>query len=106
MHPRPRLVLEKQNHSGWGSMKVEDDKYFLVAFDAEFESEPQPSNEIGVILFLTDDLLQEFGKVGQMSLAEVTGYGGKLSIAPDLEISTDTLIRPHGSAEYLIRMFS
>ena len=106
MHTRPRLILEKQKHSGWGSMRVEDDKYYLVAFDAEFESEPQPSNEIGVILFATDNLLQEFGKVGQMPLSAIAAHGGKFLTAPDLEVSTDTFIRPHGSAEYLTRMFS
>ena len=99
----PRLILEKRNHSGYGSMKKADDHYYLVAFDATLSKKPKPCREIAALTFLNDYHLSLIKKRPDIPLYELIENGAILEEQKDIKIDINKILVPHGTAAYLIR---
>ena len=56
----PRLILEKKEHSGHGSMRLDDDNYYMVGYNAVLNKRPKPTSEIAAMLFLQMQHLELF----------------------------------------------
>ena len=102
----PRLILEKREHSGRGSMAVDDDFYFLVAFDGELSERPKPSSEIGALIFMTDEQLSEFSRRRNVTLEDLLSIGAKIEERESHVVPRETILVPHGTATYLLRIIS
>lgn len=99
----PRLILEKANHSGLGTMPVNADDYILVAFDGVLNSAPSPSSELAAVLMLTDECLEIFLKLPIVTLADLRTTGAEVVPRPGVNISEETVLDPHGTAKFVIR---
>jgi 8-oxo-dGTP pyrophosphatase MutT (NUDIX family) len=100
---RPRLILEKKKHSGYGSMEKGGDHYFLIAFDAVLSRKPVPTNELAVIIYLQDRHLELMQKRRDVTIAEVLELGAKIEKQPGLELDLGRILIPHGTASFLVR---
>jgi hypothetical protein len=100
---RPRLILEKRNHSLYGSMANQDTPYYLVAYNASLISKPVPSNEIAGILYLKDSHLSLLRQPTQRTVAEMLHHGAQIESQPNLSISDSKVLIPHGTARFLIQ---
>ena len=99
----PRLILEKRNHSGYGSMKKFDDHYYLVAFDAVISKKPEASGEIAALIYLNDFHLSLIKRRSDISLGELLENGANIEEQYDIKIDRKQILVPHGTAAYLMR---
>jgi hypothetical protein len=99
----PRLILEKRQHTGTGSMKKEDDYYILVAYDAILKKRPKPTRELGAILLLTDEALRHFANRSVITISELTDIGCEIETQHGISIRPEMVLTPHGTASYLVR---
>lgn len=100
----PRLILEKRVHSGFGSMKKDDDAYYLIGYDATITRKPEPHREIGAIIMLKDDHLSLFKRNQYLKKSELIKSGAEFIIQDGVIISDDAVLIPHGTAAYLTRI--
>lgn len=99
----PRMILEKKKHSGYGSMLVTDDHYYVVGYNAELKNKPMPSREIGAILYLTDEHLKILKYRFDVSIEEMESYGAIFHEQEGVNIDRKKTLLPHGTAAYLVR---
>lgn len=99
---RPRLILEKRQHSLYGSMANRKVAYYLVGFDACLIKKPTPSSEIAAILYLQDRHLVRMGQLN-FTLAELLHQGARVECQPNRCIDHSTVLMPHGTAQFLIQ---
>jgi hypothetical protein len=103
---RPRLILQKIEHTGHGLMARDDDFYYLVAYDAILSGEPTPTGEVGALLFLNDDHLIRANR-NDVTLEELLSAGAKIVMRSGLSRPVkSTVLIPHGTASYLCRQMS
>jgi len=100
---RPRLIIEKKKHTGLGSMKVNDDVYYLVAYNAALKQKPLPTNEVAALVFLTDYHLSLFKKKFDVTVGEIKSEGAIIISQPEIKIRNEKILIPHGTASFLIR---
>lgn len=100
---RPRLILEKRHHSQYGSMANQDAPYYLVAFDASLSGQPTPRNEIAAILYLKDFHLSLLRQFPDLTVADLLVHGAQVDSQPHYPIHRSTVLRPHGTAKFLIQ---
>lgn len=100
---QPRLIMEKRNHTGQGSMTNPNQSYYLVAFDASLAARPQPSSEIAAILYLTDRHLTFVGAHRSTTLSDLMQQGAQLECQTDSCIDQSRIAIPHGTALFLIK---
>jgi len=99
----PRLIIEKRKHSGYGSMAKFDDHYYLVAFDAVLSKKPEASGEVAALVFLNDHHLSLIKNKSDISIAELIEKGMKIEGQNDIEVDSNKVLVPHGTAVYLMR---
>jgi 8-oxo-dGTP pyrophosphatase MutT (NUDIX family) len=103
---RPRLILQKIEHTGRGLMARDDDFYYLVAYDAAFAKQPVPTGEVGALLFLANEHLIRANR-NDVTLRELVSAGARLAMRPGLsELMESMVLIPHGTAAYLCRQMS
>lgn len=100
---RPRLILEKRKHSGYGSMAKSADHYYLIAFDAELKQQPVPNRELAVIVYLNDLHLSMIRKRGDITVGELEHYGARFVEQKGMRLERHKILVPHGTAVYLMR---
>jgi 8-oxo-dGTP pyrophosphatase MutT (NUDIX family) len=100
---RPRLILEKRQHTLYGSMANQNAPYYLVAFDASLCGKPVPSGEIAGILYLKDAHLSLIRRLDQLTMADILHHGARIEYQPDQSIAYSTILIPHGTAKFLIQ---
>ncbi|XPM56081.2 MAG: NUDIX domain-containing protein [Leptolyngbya sp. IPPAS B-1204] len=99
---RPRLILEKRQHSSQSSM-AQDASYYLVAFNARLSGKPVPSNEIAGILYLTDVHLSLIRRWSGLTMADMLSQGAQIDVQPHQAIHQSRILIPHGTAKFLIQ---
>jgi hypothetical protein len=99
----PRLILEKKNHSGYGSMSKLDDIYYLLAFDATLTKKPKASGELAALVFIKDHQLSLIKKRNDLSIGELIDQGMILEEQQGVSINRNKILVPHGTAVYLMR---
>ncbi|MGF1498335.1 MAG: hypothetical protein ACFB8W_16160 [Elainellaceae cyanobacterium] len=99
---RPRLILEKRQHSAHGSMAHSHRAYYLVAFDARLSARPQPCREIAALLYLTDAHLGQFHQIRHPHLGELVAAGAWLDCQADSEVAPSVELVPHGTVQFLL----
>jgi Predicted nucleotide-binding protein containing TIR-like domain len=102
----PRLILEKKNHSGYGSMSKLDDIYYLLAFDATLLKKPKASGELAALVFVKDHQLSLIKKRNDLSIGELIEHGMILEEQEGISINRNKILVPHGTAVYLMRKIS
>lgn len=103
---RPRLILEKRKHSGYGSMANQTAPYYLVAFDANLSGKPIPGNEIAGLLYLKDAHLLMIRQLPQLTMAEILAHGARIEYQSHRSIDCSTVLIPHGTAQFLIQQLA
>lgn len=103
MGTRPRLILEKADHSGLGFMPIDADNYTLVAFDAELRSAPTPHQEVVVIVLVPDACLKMFRDQPALSVETMKRLGAEFITQEGREIGDNAILSPHGTASFLVR---
>ncbi|MEQ9209834.1 MAG: hypothetical protein RLN96_08330, partial [Pseudomonadales bacterium] len=101
--PRPRLIYEKRDHSGYGSMKKRDGYYYMVGFEGMLDKEPEPTHEMAALLFLTDEHLAKFGRRMDITLGEILSEGAQIKEQKGSHVDREKKLSPHGTASFLIR---
>lgn len=99
----PRLILEKKNHSGYGSMSKLDDIYYLLAFDATLMKKPKASGELAALVFMKDHQLSLIKQRNDLSIGELIEQGMILEEQEGVNINRNKILVPHGTAVYLMR---
>jgi hypothetical protein len=100
---RPRLILEKRNHSDYGSMANLTAPYYLVAFNASLSGKPKPCNEIAATLYLKDTHLSLMKRQVNTTIATLMELGAHIEYQADSYLNTSMVLIPHGTARFLIR---
>ncbi|PSB68120.1 hypothetical protein C7B61_02575 [filamentous cyanobacterium CCP1] len=100
---RPRMIMEKRNHTGCGSMTDPNVAYYLVVFDATLAAKPKPSQEIAAIVYLTDHHLSLMHSGKPMPMAELTAMGAKIDCQPGSVLDCAIDLVPFGTAKFLIQ---
>jgi Predicted nucleotide-binding protein containing TIR-like domain len=103
---KPRLILEKKNHSGYGSMNKLDDIYYLLAFDATLHKRPKASSELAALVFIKDQQLSLIKRRNDLSIGELIENGMILEEQDGIQIDRSKILVPHGTAVYLMRKVS
>jgi hypothetical protein len=103
---KPRLILEKKNHSGYGSMNKLDDIYYLLAFDATLLKRPKASSELAALVFINDRQLSLIKRRNDLSIGELIEQGMILEEQDGIQIDRSKILVPHGTAVYLMRKVS
>jgi hypothetical protein len=99
----PRLIMEKRNHTGCGSMTDPNVAYYLVVFDATLAAQPKPSQEIAAIVYLTDHHLSLMSPGQPMSMAALTQMGAKIDCQSGITLDRAIDLVPFGTAKFLIQ---
>jgi hypothetical protein len=100
---RPRMIMEKRQHTGCGSMTDPNIAYFLVVFDATLAAKPKPSCEIAAVVYLTDEHLSLLNAEQSLPIAELTAMGAKIECQPDTVLDCAIDLLPFGTAKFLIK---
>jgi 8-oxo-dGTP pyrophosphatase MutT (NUDIX family) len=100
---RPRLILEKRNHSKYGSMAKSAESYYLVAFNATLLAQPKPSSEIAAVVYLNDQHLAWMRMGVRLAIADLLTSGAQIEYQSDLSLNDRTLLLPHGTAQFLLQ---
>jgi 8-oxo-dGTP pyrophosphatase MutT (NUDIX family) len=100
---KPRLILEKANHSGLGAMPVNADDYFLVGYEGVLRDPPKPSRELAAVILLPEDALRLFVGATVVTVADVLALGSELICQPGVNISDEVVLTPHGLASFVVR---
>ncbi|WP_416670180.1 hypothetical protein [Egbenema bharatensis] len=100
---RPRLIMEKRNHTGCGSMTDPSVAYYLVVFDATLAAKPQPSQEIAAVVYLTDHHLSLMGAGQPMSVTALTEMGARIECQSGIALDDAIDLVPFGTAKFLIQ---
>ncbi len=103
---RPRLILEKRNHSLYGSMANQNISYYLVAYNASLSDKPRPANEIAGIVYLNDAHLLQFCESAPLTIAEVLEQGAQIDWQNHCRLSHSTVLVPHGTAYFLMQQLA
>ena len=100
----PRLIYEKYNHTGLGSMRKGDDYYYMIGFDGTLAQKPKPSKELGALLYVTNRHLALFNRRTDITLAELLSDGAEIQEQGDVSIERGKILVPHGTASYMVRV--
>lgn len=100
---RPRMIMEKRQHTGCGSMTDPNIAYYLVVFDATLAAKPKPSCEIAAIVYLTDEHLSLLNAEESLSIAKLMAMGAKIDYQPDVRMDRTIDLLPFGTAKFLIK---
>lgn len=100
---RPRMIMEKRQHTGCGSMTDPNVAYFLVVFDATLAAKPKPSCEIAAVVYLTDEHLSLLNAEQSLPIAELTAMGAKIECQSDIVLDRAIDLLPFGTAKFLIK---
>jgi 8-oxo-dGTP pyrophosphatase MutT (NUDIX family) len=107
---QPRFILEKRQHSTYGSMAHQTLPYYMVAFDACLVGQPIPQNEIAALLYVTDDHLrfidQTLMKNHWVMLTDLLAQGAQIETQADQPIAGSTRLTPQGTAKVLMRQLA
>jgi hypothetical protein len=100
---QPRLLFEKGVHTGLGSMKQDDDYYYMVGYDASLNHMPTPSGEVEGLLFLNDHHLDLLSRRNDLTLGQIISLGAQIVEQREMSIKRRKILVPHGTASYLMR---
>jgi len=100
---RPRLILEKRKHTGYGSMAKSADHYYLIAFNASLKKKPEPNGELAVMVFLKDQHLSMIRRRSDVTVAELQHYGAIFETQEGIDLDRNKVLVPHGTAVYVMR---
>ncbi len=98
----PRLVLEKQKHTGHGSLAVSDRAYYLVAFDASLNAPPVPHNELAALIYMQDAHLAMMQDGTEWAIADLLQCGAQIECQAGVSLAPATTLIPHGTAKFLV----
>jgi len=101
--PRPRLLYEKREHTGLGSMKPDDDYYYMIGFEADLAKRPLPSREIAALLFINDRHLEILSRRNDVTIGQLMAAGARVTEQPGFKVKPSKRLVPHGTASYLVR---
>jgi hypothetical protein len=98
-----RLRYEKREHSGHGAMRVEDDSYYMVGYNASLSKRPLPSREIAALLLLTKQNLKSFSRSYIITVNQILKEGGGIIEQVGVQIPRNAILAPYGTALYMVR---
>src|SRR5438045_3573045 len=84
-------------------MRVEDDSYYMVGYNAALSGKPVPTKEVEALLFLTKDNLKLFNRLDVVTVDDIIQQGGEILEQPGVHIPRESILAPHGTALYLVR---
>ncbi len=101
---QPRLILEKRQHSGMGSMKKTDDHQYIIGYNARLKDvELYPSGNISCIVLLTDNHLRRIKRDLQTTIFDLENEGAIFIEKEGINIDKTKYLAPWGIATYLLR---
>ena len=100
----PLLVIEKQRFRGAkrNTNQTPDQLIYTFCYYGELARKPKPSREIAAILIMDDEHLKSFRRTSYTTLSDLLAMGVELLEAEDLALDRDSVLIPHGTANYLL----
>lgn len=84
-------------------MRVEDDSYYMVGYNASLSKRPLPSREIAAILLLTKQNLKSFSRSYIITVNQILKEGGGIIEQVGVQIPRNAILAPYGTALYMVR---
>lgn len=100
----PLLIIEKQRFLGvrTKSTQTPDELIYTFCYYGELKKKPKPTREIAAILIMDDEHLKSFRRSAYMTISDLVAMGVELQQADGLTIDLDSVLIPHGTANYLL----
>jgi len=100
----PLLIIEKQRYLGARTKATQtpDELMYTFCYYGELRKKPKPTREIAAILIMDDEHLKSFRHSAYMTVSDLIAMGAEIKQAEDVTIDQDSVLIPHGTANYLL----
>lgn len=103
---KPVIIIEKQRFRGAQPLRGQtpDRLIYTFCYFAELKKKPMPDREIAAIIIMDDAHLKTFRRTAYTTLSDLEELGVEIIEAADITLDRDSIMVPHGTANYLMNM--